>query len=77
MATVDPLTLTVRDLTAAGADSVEATCLYCGTTWSALIGIMPEQTTLQKLRELLTCPTCGKSEIDIKPEWLGRPPLTH
>lgn len=65
----DPLDLTVQELVAHGVDGVEASCNYCGRSWLALINIMPDQTTLRKVRALLACPTCGSADVDIEPQW--------
>ncbi len=69
----DALELSVEELVAAGADSIEAHCGYCGKTWPALIDIMPDRTTLRKIRALLTCPTCGHADIDVEPIWPAAP----
>lgn len=66
----------VSDMLARG--SVEAICRYCGNTWSAPIGFLPEPTTLEKVGQLLACPTCCRDDIDIEPEGSdpGGRPLT-
>lgn len=68
MTSDNSLERTVVDLVAEGVDSVEATCNFCGKSWPALISIMPDSTTLRKIRALLLCPTCSSADIDIEPE---------
>ncbi len=65
----DVLEMTVKGLAAHGVESVAAHCNYCGKTWPAPIGVMPDATTLRKIRALLTCPTCDRTDIDIEPNW--------
>jgi len=69
----DPLGRSVAELVAAGADTVEAHCGYCGNTWPALIDILPDKTTLRKVRALLVCPTCGHADVDVEPIWPDAP----
>lgn len=68
-AETEPGTITVSNMLAQGVDVVDATCRYCGHAWSAPIDFLPEQTTLEKIEQLLVCPTCGRDEIDVEPDW--------
>jgi len=70
------LDLTVKDLTAHGVATVKAHCNFCGKSWRAPIGVMPDATTLRKIRALLACPTCERVDIDIEPDWPAAP-STH
>lgn len=74
MTSDDPLRLTVAELGADGVDTIAAHCNFCGKSWPALISIMPEKTSLLKIRALLRCPTCSGSDIDVEPEWPAAPP---
>lgn len=69
----DALELTVKDLSAHGVETVEAHCNFCGKSWSAPIGVMPDATTLRKVRALLACPSCDRVDIDIEPNWPDAP----
>ena len=63
-----PALVLVVEMLAHGVAAVHATCRYCGHNWSAPIGFLPERTTLEKIGQLLVCPTCDRSEIDVEPE---------
>lgn len=65
----DALELTVKNLAAHGVESIAAHCNYCGKNWSAPISVMPDATTLRKIRALLVCPTCDRTDLDIEPNW--------
>lgn len=67
------LELTVADLATKGIDNVDVRCNSCGRTWPALISILPDQTTLRKVSALLSCPTCGSSDIDLETDWPAAP----
>ena len=69
----DALDLSVEERVDAGVDSVEAHCGYCGRTWPALISVMPDKTTLGKIRTLLACPACGHANVDVAPIWPTEP----
>ena len=60
-------TLTVAELLAAKIDEVDAMCLRCGRTWRAPISFLPATTSLEKIAELMSCPTCGGRKIDVGP----------
>lgn len=68
--------LTVSQMVARGVDHVKATCGYCGRSWDAPISVMPDGTSLRKIRALLVCPTCTKSDIEVEPNW-PTPIATH
>lgn len=61
--------LTVGALLALGGDSVGVSCWNCGRTWRAPIVMMPETTSLKKLRSLMRCPTCTSQKVEVWPEW--------
>ncbi len=69
----DTLALTVKELVAHGVETVEAHCNFCGKSWPAPIGVMPDATTLWKVRALLACPTCDQADIDVEPNWPDAP----
>ena len=59
--------LTVADMAASGIDEVNAMCLRCGSSWRSPISFLPSATSLEKIAELMSCPTCGGREIDVEP----------
>ncbi len=58
---------TVAELLASKIDEVDAMCVRCGRTWRAPISFLPAATSLEKIAELMSCPTCGGREIDVGP----------
>lgn len=66
---IDATSLTVSDLVSNGAESVQATCGYCGHAWSAPITFLPEAVTVAKIATLLVCPTCDHRDVDVEPDW--------
>ena len=69
----DPLEISVKELVSQGVDDVAAHCNFCGKSWPAPIGVMPDQTTLRKIRALMVCPTCNRADIDVEPNWPEAP----
>ena len=62
---------TVADLATRGIDDVTAMCPRCGLRWRSLISFLPPMTTLRKIGELMSCPTCGGREIEVEPAEVG------
>jgi hypothetical protein len=76
MRRVQPSAITVADLLMQGVEKIDASCLWCGESWDALITMLPSLTSLAKIKELMVWPAFGSRHIDAAPEWLGDPRKT-
>ena len=61
--------ITVEDMLAHGADAVSASCWRCGKLWRSPIMMLPPETTLARIRELMMRRDCGSETIHVGPAW--------
>ena len=71
----DPSMLSVAEMIAHGADSVSTSCGRCSHLGRALITMLPPETTLAKIAELMVCLDCGSANVHIKPVWPDGGPI--
>jgi hypothetical protein len=70
----DPFAITISDILAQGANSLDATCRSCGHEWLASAEILPPVATLTLLQNVMQCPACGEDGIDLEPRRPEPPP---
>lgn len=68
-AKIDPKALSVANMQAYGVELVSASCWSCQHMWRSPIMMLPPETTVAKIMEVMTCPGCGGRKIHVEPVW--------
>lgn len=69
--------LSVAHMLAHGLDQVSVSCPRCLSRWRAHITVLPQDTKLAKVQELMMCRDCGDGKVDIEFVWPSGPGRLH